>query len=92
MPARAALLAAAFASAAANLFTLTDRYTADPAPFVSGGRVYIFTSHDYANQTNWNMCGGPHAAPRSSTLTPACCCAALADPNARLLTRRARPP
>ena len=42
-------------SVAANLFTLTDRYTADPAPFVQDGRVYIFTSHDYANQEGWNM-------------------------------------
>ena len=39
----------------ANTFTLTDRYTADPAPFVHDGRVYIFTSHDFADQAGWLM-------------------------------------
>ena len=38
-----------------NLLTLTDRYTADPAPFVFEGRVYIYTSHDFAKQTGWFM-------------------------------------
>lgn len=39
----------------ANLETLTDRYTADPAPFVYEGRVYIFTSHDLPDQSGWLM-------------------------------------
>jgi beta-xylosidase len=39
-----------------NLLTLTDRYTADPAPFVHGdGRLYIYTSHDLPNMTKWQM-------------------------------------
>eukprot|EP01047_Picozoa_sp_COSAG01_P021466 COSAG01_NODE_1246_length_11073_cov_38.365683_6_plen_710_part_00 len=34
----------------------TQRYTADPAPFVSSdGRLYITTSHDLANATGWSM-------------------------------------
>jgi hypothetical protein len=39
----------------ANLLTLTDRYTADPAPLVFEGRLYIFTSHDLPNMTGWDM-------------------------------------
>ena len=38
-----------------NLVTLSDRYTADPAPFVYDGRVYIYTSHDLAAQRGWLM-------------------------------------
>ena len=51
------LLSLAFAAGTtlANYVTLTDRYTADPAPFVHQGRVYIYTSHDFAKQTNWQM-------------------------------------
>ena len=42
---RPAIVAVALgARVAANLVTLSVRYTADPAPFVSGGRVYIYTS------------------------------------------------
>jgi arabinoxylan arabinofuranohydrolase len=55
MSLRYALFLIASLSVTANLFTLTDRYTADPAPFVQDGRVYIFTSHDYANQEGWAM-------------------------------------
>ena len=43
------------APACANYLTLTDRFTADPAPFVYGDRVYIYTSHDGANQSGWFM-------------------------------------
>ncbi len=48
-------LAALLLCARANYVTLTDRYTADPAPFVLGDRVYIFTSHDLDQQRNWAM-------------------------------------
>ena len=41
--------------ASANYVTLTDRFTADPAPFVHDGRVYIYTSHDLADQRGWLM-------------------------------------
>lgn len=41
--------------ARANIFSLTDRYTADPAPFVHEGRLYIYTSHDFATQSGWLM-------------------------------------
>lgn len=39
----------------ANYITLSDRYTADPAPFVHDGRLYIFTSHDLDTQEAWLM-------------------------------------
>jgi hypothetical protein len=52
---RRLFVCALLARAAANYVTLTDRYTADPAPFVHDGRVYIYTSHDLDNQTAWNM-------------------------------------
>ena len=42
-------------AARANLLTLTDRYTADPAPFVYEGRLYIYTSHDLVDQKGWLM-------------------------------------
>jgi len=38
-----------------NYITLSDRYTADPAPFVQGDRLYIYTSHDLADQVGWFM-------------------------------------
>jgi hypothetical protein len=41
--------------ALANFVTLTDRYTADPAPFVHDGRVWIYTSHDFDQQKGWFM-------------------------------------
>ena len=50
-----ALLALALGGAAANYVTLSDRYTADPAPFVHDGRLYIYTSHDLDTQTAWTM-------------------------------------
>ena len=53
--ARLSLLLSFFTCARANYVTLTDRYTADPAPFVFEGRVYIYTSHDFADQHGWLM-------------------------------------
>lgn len=41
--------------AAANFFTLTDRFTADPAPIVVDGRLCISTSHDLDDQHGWLM-------------------------------------
>ena len=38
-----------------NYVTLSDRYTADPAPFVYNGRLYIYTSHDLDEQKGWLM-------------------------------------
>ena len=52
------LLLTALALAApvtANFFTLTDRFTADPAPIVVDGRLYISTSHDLPDQRGWLM-------------------------------------
>ena len=49
------LAAAALGGAAANYVTLSDRYTADPSPFVHEGRLYIYTSHDLDTQTRWDM-------------------------------------
>ena len=51
----ALLLLLAAGAARANYVTLTDRYTADPAPFVHDGRLYIFTSHDLEHQAGWLM-------------------------------------
>ena len=45
----------ALAPARANYVTLSDRYTADPAPFVYDGRLYIYTSHDLDEQRGWLM-------------------------------------
>ena len=42
-------------SVVANYEIFTQRYSADPAPLVTGGRMYITTSHDLANNTGWNM-------------------------------------
>ena len=33
----------------------TQRYTADPSPYVADGRMYITTTHDLANDTGWHM-------------------------------------
>jgi len=55
MGARAAVALGALALASANYVTLSDRYTADPAPFVHDGRLYIYTSHDLADQRDWKM-------------------------------------
>ena len=52
---RRACLAASCALACGNEFTLTDRYTADPAPFVHDGRLWIYSSHDLAAQRGWHM-------------------------------------
>jgi arabinoxylan arabinofuranohydrolase len=50
------LLASLLASrCAGNILTLTDRFTADPAPIVHDGRLYVFTSHDLADQNGWLM-------------------------------------
>jgi arabinoxylan arabinofuranohydrolase len=49
------LLAFYLAPSSANFLTLQDRYTADPAPFVHNGRVYIYTSHDLDGQVGWGM-------------------------------------
>ena len=39
-----------------DLEIFTQRYSADPSPFVaSDGRMYITTSHDLANNTGWSM-------------------------------------
>jgi hypothetical protein len=43
------------ASCAANTVTLSDRFTADPAPIVVDGRLYISTSHDLPDQRGWLM-------------------------------------
>jgi arabinoxylan arabinofuranohydrolase len=40
---------------AANIVTLSDRFTADPAPIVVDGRLYISTSHDLPDQRGWLM-------------------------------------
>ena len=40
---------------AANFYTLTDRFTADPAPIVVDGRLYVSTSHDLSEQRGWLM-------------------------------------
>lgn len=53
-----ALVAAtsAAALAGANFVSVAQRFTADPAPLVVGDRVYIYTSHDIANQSSgWVM-------------------------------------
>jgi hypothetical protein len=70
LPLAALLVPLLARGAAANLLPFTLRYTADPAPFVapgSGGdgasrlygdgapRLYISTSHDLANQTQYEM-------------------------------------
>ena len=57
MPCLAALLLACLlAAASANIYTLTDRFTADPAPIVGkDGRLYVFTSHDLPDQRGWLM-------------------------------------
>ena len=41
--------------ALANLEILTNRFTADPAPFVHAGRLYVTTSHDLPGQRGWLM-------------------------------------
>ena len=51
----ALLLLLALGPAAANYITLSSRYTADPAPFVHDGRLYIYTSHDLDTQRAWLM-------------------------------------
>lgn len=33
----------------------TQRYSADPSPYVADGRLYITTTHDLADQTGWRM-------------------------------------
>jgi len=55
MPPFYACVAALVCAAGANFETLTTRYTADPAPLVYNNRMYIYTSHDLANQTGWHM-------------------------------------
>ena len=55
MPLTALLASSLLLLARANLATLTDRFTADPAPLVHEGRLYIFTTHDQENQTGWQM-------------------------------------
>jgi hypothetical protein len=40
---------------AAEYEIFTQRYSGDPSPFVSGGRMYITSSHDLANDTGWSM-------------------------------------
>ena len=50
------LLASLLASrCTGNSLTLTDRFTADPAPIVHQGRLYVFTSHDLDAQNGWLM-------------------------------------
>jgi arabinoxylan arabinofuranohydrolase len=49
------LLCGCFQIIYANFITLSDRYTADPAPFVYNGRLYIYTSHDLDDQHAWLM-------------------------------------
>ena len=44
-----------YTSALANYVTLSDRYTADPSPFVHNGRLFIYTSHDLDTQRSWHM-------------------------------------
>jgi peptidoglycan/xylan/chitin deacetylase (PgdA/CDA1 family) len=39
----------------ADLEIFTQRYSADPSPYVAGGRMYITTSHDRASDTSWSM-------------------------------------
>jgi arabinoxylan arabinofuranohydrolase len=41
--------------ASANLEIDTFKFTADPAPFVHAGRLYITTSHDILGQVGWFM-------------------------------------
>lgn len=52
------LLVAVFALvkvALANYQTFTLRYSADPAPLVVNGELFIYTSHDTADQVGWLM-------------------------------------
>ena len=49
------LLASLLPPARANLEILTNKFTADPAPFVHGGRLYVTTSHDLLGQAGWLM-------------------------------------
>ena len=44
-----------FLLADANLEIGTFKYTADPAPFVHAGRLYVTTSHDLLGQQGWLM-------------------------------------
>ena len=69
MAARFVALALHLASCAANIVTLTDRFTADPAPSVIDGRLYISTSHDLAAQRGWPI-GIVDATPVGHTLRP----------------------
>ena len=52
---RLAVCVIAVSLASSTLITLSDRYTADPAPYVAGNRLYIYTSHDLADQRGWLM-------------------------------------
>ena len=46
----------AFATTAmANYELISQYYTADPAPFVYNGRVYLITTHDPVGQRGWDM-------------------------------------
>jgi arabinoxylan arabinofuranohydrolase len=49
------LLLTAPPAARANLEVLTNKFTADPAPFAHGGRLYVTTSHDIPGQAGWLM-------------------------------------
>jgi arabinoxylan arabinofuranohydrolase len=42
-------------SVAANYETFQLRYSADPAPLVYEGRMYLYTSHDIVGQVGWLM-------------------------------------
>jgi len=39
----------------ANEIIFSQRFTADPAPLVYKGRVYVYCSHDRNDQHDWNM-------------------------------------
>jgi hypothetical protein len=49
------LFVALLDAVAANLEIGQFKYTADPAPFVHAGRLYVTTSHDLVGQQGWLM-------------------------------------
>ena len=44
-----------FVTTMADLEIFTQRYSADPSPYVANGRLYITTTHDLAANTEWAM-------------------------------------
>ncbi|MGA7720194.1 MAG: carbohydrate-binding protein [Ignavibacteriaceae bacterium] len=48
-------IAVCFVNNYANEIIFSQRFTADPAPLVYKGRVYVYCSHDKNDQHDWNM-------------------------------------